>query len=96
MARSLEEETGYLEDVVTYFFKLFIYSAASGLGGSTQNLHCVMLDLSLGHTGLVRCIWDLSFQTRDRIRIPCLARQSLNPWTTREVLWLSVKAYFCY
>ena len=64
-AHSLEEETGYLEDVVTYFLNEFIYLAASGLGGSTQNLRCSLLDLSLGRTGLVRCMWDLSLQTRD-------------------------------
>ena len=30
-------------------------------------------------------MWDLSFLTRDRIHIPCLARQILHHWTTREV-----------
>lgn len=58
----LEEETGYLEDVVTFFLSEFIYL---GLGGSTQNLRCIMPDLSLGRTGLVRHMWDVSFQTRD-------------------------------
>ena len=30
-------------------------------------------------------IWDFSSQTRDRTLIPCIERQILNPWTTREV-----------
>ena len=31
-------------------------------------------------------IWDLSSQTRDQTHTPCIGRQSLNHWTTREVL----------
>ena len=30
-------------------------------------------------------MWDLSSPTRDRTRIPCIGRQILNHWTTREV-----------
>ena len=30
-------------------------------------------------------MWDLSFLTRNRTGITCVARQILNPWTTREV-----------
>ena len=30
-------------------------------------------------------MWDLSSPTRDRTRTPCIGRQSLNHWTTREV-----------
>ena len=36
-------------------------------------------------------IWDLSSPTRDQTSIPCIARQILNHWTTRQVLpkdWL--------
>ena len=29
--------------------------------------------------------WDLIFPTRDRTGTPCIGRQSLNHWTTREV-----------
>ena len=36
-----------------------------------------------------RGIWDLSSLTRDGIHIPFVVRQSLNPWTTREVPWFS-------
>ena len=32
-----------------------------------------------------RGMWDLSSLTRDRTRTPCIGRQSLNHWTTREV-----------
>ena len=34
---------------------------------------------------LLRSIWDLSSQTRDQTFIPCIRRQILNHWTTREV-----------
>ena len=30
-------------------------------------------------------IWDLSSPTRDQTCIPCIGRQILNHWTTREV-----------
>ena len=30
-------------------------------------------------------MWDLSSPARDQTRIPCIARQILNHWTTREV-----------
>ena len=30
-------------------------------------------------------MWDLSSPTRDRTHDPCIERQSLNTWTTREV-----------
>ena len=29
--------------------------------------------------------WDLSLPTRDQTHTPCIGRQSLNHWTTREV-----------
>ena len=32
-----------------------------------------------------RGMWDLSSLTRDRTCTPCIERQSLNPWTAREV-----------
>ena len=30
-------------------------------------------------------MWNLSSLTRDRTHIPCIAKQILNHWTTREV-----------
>ena len=30
-------------------------------------------------------MWDLSFLTRDRTCVPCIARWILNHWTTRKV-----------
>ena len=33
-----------------------------------------------------RSMWDLSALTKDGNCTPCLGRQSLNPWTTREIL----------
>ena len=32
-------------------------------------------------------MWDLSSQIRDQTCIPCIGRQSLNHWTTRDILW---------
>lgn len=31
-------------------------------------------------------MWDLNSQTRDQTGVPCMGRQILNHWTTREVL----------
>ena len=30
-------------------------------------------------------MWDLSSLTRDQTHVPCIGRQILNHWTTREV-----------
>ena len=30
-------------------------------------------------------MWDLSFLSRDQTHVPCIGRQILNHWTTREV-----------
>ena len=30
-------------------------------------------------------MWDVSFLTRDQTHVPCIGRQILNHWTTREV-----------
>ena len=45
-------------------------------------------------------MWDLSSQTRDRTLTPCIRRQSLNHWATREIpkynflkTWRSLKIY---
>ena len=35
-------------------------------------------------------MWSLSSPTRDRTRTPCIGRQSLNHWTTREVPHMGV------
>ena len=38
------------------------------------------------HAGLVtRSVWDLSSLTRDQTHVPCIGRQTLNHWITREV-----------
>ena len=41
-------------------------------------------------TGLVAPWHVASSQTRDRTDVPCIARWSLNHWTTREALWFSI------
>ena len=35
-------------------------------------------------------MWDLSSLTRDGTPVPCLGKQNLNPWTTREATVTSV------
>ena len=41
---------------------------------------------SLLHSGLAApSRWDLSSQIMDRTHVPCIARQILNHWTTKEV-----------
>ena len=62
----------------------FIYLTASGLSCGTQNLHCVMWNLTEAQ-GLPQGLWNLSSPTRDRTWIPCITKQILNHWTTREV-----------
>ena len=34
---------------------------------------------------LIHSMWDLSFPTSDRIYVPCIGKQILNHWTTRDV-----------
>ena len=38
----------------------------------------------------LRGVWDLSSLTRDRTHTPCIGRQSLSHWTSREVPWYSI------
>ena len=44
---------------------------------------------SYGSQAQLLCgMWDPSFPTRDRTRVPCIRKQTLNQWTTREVpIW---------
>ena len=48
---------------------------------------------------LPHSIWDLGSLTRDWTPIPCIGRQILNHWTTREAPWvcfLCLWVYFCF
>ena len=36
-------------------------------------------------------MWDLSSPTKDQTHIPCIGRQSLNHWTSREVPEVKIK-----
>ena len=36
---------------------------------------------------------NLGSHTRDRTHVPCIGRQTLNYWTTKEVLFLSFNNY---
>ena len=60
--------------------------------GSRGTLHCGMWSLQLWCKvskvwRLSSCsMWDLSSLSRDWTHVPCIARQILNHWITREVL----------
>ena len=41
-------------------------------------------------------MWDLSSPTRDRTHVPCIVRQILYHWTTREVTVLFFKYPFLF
>ena len=63
-----------------YIFLIFIYLAALGLS-------CGMQDLLLWHLGSVvelSHMWDLSSLIKDETHIPCIGRQILNHWITRQ------------
>ena len=49
-------------------------------------LSCPMVAKSWTRLSAHTHMWDLSFQTRDQTCIPCIGRQILKHWTTREVL----------
>ena len=80
-----------------FFFKksFFICLAVSGVscGMRTPLLPCTGFSLAeacgLGSCGvqawLPQGMWDLSSLTRDQTHVPCIERQVLNHWTTREV-----------
>ena len=58
---------------------------AQALGIRTQRLWC---------TGLVVPRHVESSQTRDQTQVPCIGRQILNHWTTREVPYLELLKVF--
>ena len=76
-----------------YMFKyLSRCSAASARSRGTKDLRCIVWDrcghrLSSWDAGayLLHGTWVLSSLTRDGTHVPCIARQMLNHWTTREV-----------
>ena len=63
------------------------------------SVFCCLFDLVL--VSWPQGMWDLSSQTRGRTCTPCLGRQCLNHWTTREVpiclfLVLACKVFFLW
>ena len=65
---------------------VFLFLASSGLCSSMQIFHCgvwASLYLWMGLDTLQHV--DFSSPTMDRTCIPCIGRQILNHWTTREV-----------
>ena len=71
-----------------------MYLGTSGLSCTMQDFHCVMWDLLLGCTDSLDVASGLSCPVAYGILVPwpgiepaspCIARQILNHWTTREV-----------
>ena len=59
---------------------------------------CRLLSSCSTQAQLLHSMWNLSSPTRDQTCIPCIRRQILNHWTTREVLQTRVflkHFYFC-
>ena len=76
------------------FHFLFHYSLSHNIECSSS------LAVACGLSGcgvwaqLPRRMWDLSSPTRDWTCVPCVARQILNYWATREVTYYSFDLYF--
>ena len=79
-----KSNVAFLKHTHIYIYKIFIYLAASGVSCCT--LHCVTRELGLWHMGSSCCTTcgTLFPQPGAEPRVPCIARQILNHWTTRE------------
>ena len=87
----------------SFFFLIFIYLPASSLSCSIQASlsggmgasESVASEVEVCRLSCpVACGWDLSFPNRDQAPVPCIWRQILNHWTSREVQL--VLLYFLY
>ena len=54
------------------------------LSGRVVQAHECRLSSCEAWAGLPHYMWDLSSETKDWTWVPCIARQILNQWTTRE------------
>ena len=80
--RSSSDKSHRIKDFKKIFFKIFFFGCGSFLKSLLNLLqYCFCLVLDFWSQGMR----DLSFLTRDRTCTPCIGRQSLNHWTTREV-----------
>ena len=70
--------------ILFFSFKIFLY------GPFLVFIEFVTLLLFYVLVFWLRRLWDLRPLTRDRTHTPCIGRQSLNPWTVREVLRLLI------
>ena len=64
-----------------------IFAASRGSFFVMCGLNCACFSSCGVQACLSRSMWDLSWPTKDQSCMPCVARQVLNHWTTREVLW---------
>ena len=49
--------------------------------------------LAMGELRCPHCMQNLGSHARDRTHVPCIGRQTLNYWTTKEILFLSFNNY---
>ena len=55
------------------------------MSGFSYTIFRCSVSASLAVAQGLSCMWDLSSPIRDQTRVPCIGRQLLNHWTTREV-----------
>ena len=78
------KEVGYLRTIVYIIHSFFFFNVDHfflSVYWICYNIASFLYVLVVWSWGM----WDLSSLTRDRTLSPCVGRQSLNPWTTREV-----------
>ena len=89
--------------VPSFFFLRFLnvdhFKSFYWICYNIASVFCCLFDLVL--VSWPQGMWDLSSQTRGRTCTPCLGRQCLNHWTTREVpiclfLVLACKVFFLW
>ena len=68
-----------------FLFKEIIWLCLIFAAPGIFSLLCGMLDFSCGMQTLNCSMWDLCSLSRDRTHVPCIARQNLNQWATKEV-----------
>ena len=76
------------------FLAVWVFVAVSGLSlgrrvGATLQVWRTGFPLWSTWALLPHGVWDLRSWTRDWTPVPCIDRQILNHWTTREVPWCS-------
>ena len=73
-----KKKNSYCELPFIFFYNIYFYLfTSSGYVAEALGLSSAC--------GTLHGVWDLSSLTKDQTGVPCIARWSLNHWTTREV-----------